>query len=82
MLARHSPRPGRYKRAGKCSVPAKWFYFEQSPCVLNMEEPSVVIEEVLGRSLQGKTQPFICRGDDGETYYVKGAWGGAMQPHL
>ncbi|WP_312781741.1 HipA family kinase [Acidovorax temperans] len=41
-----------------------------------MEQPSVVIEEVLGRSLQGKTLPFICRGDDGETYYVKGAGAG------
>lgn len=35
-------------------------------------QPTVVIEEVLGRSTQGVTEPFICRGDDGETYYVKG----------
>ncbi|MCA2969196.1 MAG: hypothetical protein O9345_07050 [Burkholderiaceae bacterium] len=36
----------------------------------------VVIEQVLGRSCQGVTQPFICVGDDGETYYVKGAGAG------
>ena len=41
-----------------------------------MVNPTVVIEEVLGRSPQGKTEPFICRGDDGETYYVKGAGAG------
>lgn len=41
-----------------------------------MVKPSVTIEEVLGRSPQGKTEPFICRGDDGETYYVKGAGAG------
>ena len=35
-------------------------------------QPTVVIEEVLGRSTQGMTRPFICRGDDGEIYYVKG----------
>jgi hypothetical protein len=35
-------------------------------------QPTVVIEEVMGRSTQGMTEPFICRGDDGETYYVKG----------
>lgn len=35
-------------------------------------KPTVVIEEVLGRSKQGMTEPFICRGDDGEIYYVKG----------
>lgn len=37
-----------------------------------MSEPTVVIEEVLGRSHQGMTKPFICRGDDGAIYYVKG----------
>lgn len=36
----------------------------------------VEIIEVLGRSPQGKTEPFICRGDDGETYYVKGIGAG------
>lgn len=41
-----------------------------------MLNPSVIIEEVLGRSPQGKTEPFICRGDDGEIYYVKGAGAG------
>lgn len=41
-----------------------------------MVNPTVIIEEVLGRSPQGKTEPFICRGDDGETYYVKGAGAG------
>lgn len=38
--------------------------------------PTVVIEEVLGRSTQGMTKPFICRGDDGEIYYVKGSGAG------
>lgn len=37
-----------------------------------MNQPTVVIEEVLGRAQQGMTHPFICRGDDGDIYYVKG----------
>ncbi len=37
-----------------------------------MSEPTVVIEEVMGRARQGVTRPFICRGDDGHSYYVKG----------
>lgn len=37
-----------------------------------MSEPTVVIEEVTGRSQQGITKPFICTGDDGHVYYVKG----------
>lgn len=41
-----------------------------------MATAPVVIEQVLGRSCQGVTQPFICVGDDGETYYVKGAGAG------
>ncbi len=41
-----------------------------------MVSPSVIIEEILGRSPQGKTEPFICRGNDGEIYYVKGAGAG------
>lgn len=32
----------------------------------------VVIEEILGRAKQGKTEPFLCRGEDGNLYYVKG----------
>lgn len=32
----------------------------------------VTVNEVLGRAVQGRTQPFICRCDDGFTYYVKG----------
>jgi hypothetical protein len=32
----------------------------------------VEIVEILGRSEQGRTRPFICRGDDGQIYYVKG----------
>ncbi|WP_245982731.1 HipA family kinase [Trinickia fusca] len=28
--------------------------------------------EVLGRSSQGITEPFLCRGDDGALYYAKG----------
>ncbi len=33
---------------------------------------TVEIVEVLRRSDQGMTRPFICRGDDGQTYFVKG----------
>ena len=41
-----------------------------------MNEPIVVIQEVLGRSKQGVTKPFICRGDDEAIYYVKGLGAG------
>jgi hypothetical protein len=37
---------------------------------------SVTITEILGRAEQGMTRPFICRGDDLLTYYVKGAYAG------
>jgi hypothetical protein len=30
------------------------------------------VTEVIGRSTQGITRPFLCRGDDGWLYYVKG----------
>jgi hypothetical protein len=30
------------------------------------------IVEILGRSDQGRTRPYVCRGDDGEVYFVKG----------
>ncbi len=33
---------------------------------------SIEIVEVLRRSNQGLTRLFICRGDDGNTYFVKG----------
>lgn len=33
---------------------------------------SLVIVEVIERSRQGRTEPYICRGDDGEVYFVKG----------
>ncbi len=33
---------------------------------------TIQIIEILGRSEQGITQPFICRGDDDNTYFVKG----------
>jgi hypothetical protein len=33
---------------------------------------AVEIVEILRRSEQGITKPFICRGDDGEIYFVKG----------
>jgi hypothetical protein len=33
---------------------------------------AIEIVEVLRRSDQGMTRPFICRGDDGNTYFVKG----------
>lgn len=33
---------------------------------------SLVIVEVLERAKQGRTQPYVCRGDNGEVYFVKG----------
>lgn len=32
----------------------------------------VVVREILGRTVQGFTKPFRCRGEDGQIYYVKG----------
>lgn len=37
---------------------------------------SVAITEILGRSEQGMTRPFICRGDDRMNYFVKGDYAG------
>lgn len=37
---------------------------------------SVNIVEIIGRSKQGITLPFVCRGDDGLLYYVKGKGAG------
>jgi hypothetical protein len=37
---------------------------------------SVEIIEVIRRSAQGMTQPFICRGDNGRVYFVKGKGAG------
>ncbi len=39
-----------------------------------MRRPTIV--EVLRRSVQGKSEPFICRADDGHIYYVKGLHAG------
>ena len=33
---------------------------------------NVRIVEIIGRSTQGITLPFLCRGDDGKQYFVKG----------
>ncbi|SHM92926.1 hypothetical protein SAMN05192549_103265 [Duganella sacchari] len=33
---------------------------------------SLTVIEILGRSQEGQTQPYICRCDDGEVYFVKG----------
>lgn len=33
---------------------------------------SLTIVEVIDRSAQGFTKPYVCRGDDGEVYFVKG----------
>jgi hypothetical protein len=33
---------------------------------------NLTIVEVLDRSVQGRTEPYVCRGDDGEVYFVKG----------
>lgn len=40
---------------------------------MSFAKPPVYIEEILGRSEQGVTRPFLCRGDDDLLYYVKGA---------
>lgn len=40
----------------------------------------IQIVEILGRSIQGVTRPFICRGEDDCTYFVKGH--GAGRPSL
>lgn len=32
----------------------------------------ITITEVLGKAAQGRTEPFICRGDDDQLYIVKG----------
>ena len=37
---------------------------------------SLTIIEVLGRSEQGITRPFLCRGDDDLLYYAKGRFAG------
>ena len=37
---------------------------------------TIQIREVIRRSEQGITRPFLCRGDDGYLYYVKGAGAG------
>lgn len=41
-----------------------------------MNHPTLTITEILGRAEQGMTRPFVCRGDDGLTHYVKGAYAG------
>jgi hypothetical protein len=33
---------------------------------------TVRVTEIIGRSAQGITRPFLCRADDGRLYYVKG----------
>ena len=38
--------------------------------------PPITITEVIGRSEQGMTRPFLCHADDWATYYVKGAYAG------
>lgn len=32
----------------------------------------LIVTEILSRSIEGQTRPFICRCDDGEVYFVKG----------
>jgi len=36
----------------------------------------IQITEIISRSEQGVTRPFICRADDGDLYYMKGAGAG------
>jgi hypothetical protein len=37
---------------------------------------TIIIEEIQGRAKQGVTKPFICQGDDGAVYFVKGIGAG------
>ena len=37
---------------------------------------TVIIEEIQSRAKQGVTEPFICQGDDGAVYFVKGIGAG------
>lgn len=37
---------------------------------------TIEIVEIMGRSTQGITKPFICRGEDGYVYFVKGRGAG------
>ena len=37
---------------------------------------SLEIVEIMGRAQQGVTQPFICRGEDDQVYFVKGRGAG------
>jgi hypothetical protein len=48
----------------------------QAPALHDDAGCGVTMQEILGRAEQGMTRPFICRGDDGITYYVKGAHAG------
>ncbi|MHB1187986.1 HipA family kinase [Thiobacillus sp.] len=41
---------------------------------------SLTVVEVLERSVQGRTEPYVCRCDDGEVYFVKGR--SATRPRL
>ena len=41
-----------------------------------MNTATIFIDEVLGRAQQGITEPFICRGDDGAIYFIKGKGAG------
>lgn len=36
----------------------------------------VQIEQILRRATQGRTKPFLCQGDDGHLYFVKGRGAG------
>ena len=36
----------------------------------------LTITEILGRTEQGMTRPFVCRSDSWMTCYVKGAYAG------
>lgn len=42
---------------------------------ITMNAP-ITITEVIGRSEQGMTRPFLCHANDWGTYYVKGAYAG------
>lgn len=36
----------------------------------------MIITEIVDRSAQGMTRPFLCRGDDGQLHYAKGRYAG------
>jgi hypothetical protein len=57
----------------ECRVESDTYVLPRHPPDRLSEIPmSLTVIEVLDRSKEGRTQPYICRCDDGEVYFVKG----------